>query len=81
MGNNAIYRGYVTTMDGRQYLIANLKNPPTNGTSGTERGEGGPPIDFTQPGHNTYLRGRTNSYGNTHHQGLSAKECLSHPVM
>ncbi len=29
-----------------------------------------PPIDFTQPGHNTYLRGRTNQSGNTPPSGF-----------
>jgi hypothetical protein len=67
------YRGYLLTNDGRQYKIADLMNPPMNGSpnaSGSHRGTGGPPIDFTTPGQNTYLRGRTNNQGNTAPTGL-----------
>jgi hypothetical protein len=52
---NVCYRGYVAPRDGsgREYQIANLKVAP------------GGPLDFTNPGQNTYLRGRSNQLGNT----------------
>ena len=56
--HNVRYRGYLLTSDGRQYKIADLMNPPIGGNPNVSnhRGTGGPPIDFTQPGQNTYLR-------------------------
>jgi hypothetical protein len=53
-----------------QVMVGNIKylmNPPTGGNPNvsSHRGSGGPPIDFTQPGHNTYIRGITNNLGNT----------------
>lgn len=53
-GNTVNYRGYAIPHDGsgREYLIVN-KNV-----------KGGGPLDFTNPGQNTYIRGRTNQSGN-----------------
>jgi hypothetical protein len=73
MNGDVVYRGYAMTMDGKQYLIAMLTNPPKDGnrTSGSHSGTGGGgTIDFTTPGQNTYIRGRNNNAGNTAPTGL-----------
>jgi hypothetical protein len=70
---DVVYRGYAMTMDGKQYLIAMLMNPPRGGnrTSGSHSGSGGGgTIDFTTPGQNTYIRGRNNNAGNNAPTGL-----------
>lgn len=58
MNDDVNYRGYVLTADGRQYKIADL---PV---------KGGSELDFSNPGQNTYLRGRIDNLGGTAPTGL-----------
>lgn len=68
---NVYYRGYCRT-GGKEYLIAYLVNPHEGGNpcSGCRSDGRSNPIDFTIPGRNTYLRGRTNQMGNTCPTGI-----------
>lgn len=66
MAGNVVYRGYCRT-GGKEYLIAYLPNLKQGGNpcSGCRHDGRSGVIDFTTPGQNTYLRGRTNQMGRT----------------
>src|SRR5215469_15485337 len=60
---NVTYRGFVRVGD-KEYQIANLVNPREGGDPHASHHDGRTGIiDFTKPGHNTYIRGRSNNHG------------------
>ena len=63
-GSTVTYRGYVR-VGNKEYQIANLVNPKEGGGSGFAGHHDSRTkiIDFTEEGHNTYLRGRHNNLG------------------
>jgi hypothetical protein len=63
-GSTVTYRGYIR-VGNKEYQIANLVNPTEGGgvSDGKHHDSRTKIIDFTEPGHNTYLRGRHNNLG------------------
>lgn len=63
-GSTVTYRGYIR-VGGREYQVANLVNPREGGgvSDGKHHDSRTKIIDFTEAGHNTYLRGRHNNLG------------------
>jgi hypothetical protein len=60
---NVTYRGFVR-VGNKEYQIADLKNPREGGDPhATHHDSRTAIIDFTKPGHNTYIRGRSNNNG------------------
>jgi hypothetical protein len=57
------YRGFVR-VGNKEYQIANLVNPTEGGDSNAGHHDNRTAIiDFTKPGHNTYIMGRSNNHG------------------
>jgi len=60
---NVTYRGFVR-VGTKEYQIANLVNPREGGDPHASHHDNRTAIiDFTKPGHNTYIRGRSNNNG------------------